>query len=118
MEKDFKKLRTKTNILETLPSIITDSDKRYVKQIFPCCGTLLKNNKTVEGNSATYTGWAKTDKKELLRVEAEPRENKDGSLSLALKVVSIPNVTAVELGLLEPEVPDYKSKEVKDFLNQ
>lgn len=115
---EAKKLRKKSEILESLGEAINKSDKEYVKQIYSCCGSLVKNGFVSESNPATYVGWLRLDNGDILRVEGEPRPGKDGKVSLALKGVTVPHAKAVELGIDNPKIPDYQSPETVDFLNQ
>lgn len=118
MSDQKKALRKKTEILETLPRIISKSDKKFVSELFTCSGVLVKNGYQKEDNPASYVGWARIESGDIIRLEAEQREGEGGKIILALKVITIPELEAVEMGLAEPAIPNYKSEKTKSFLDQ
>lgn len=111
-------LRSKSEIVESLPKAIKQSDKDHVRKIYTCHGNLVKNGYPNENNPATWIGWGRLESGDIVRIEAETREGKSGKKSLALKLVTIPNAQAVEMDLDEAKIPDYISNESKDFLDQ
>jgi hypothetical protein len=112
------KLRPKTTVLETLPKAVKQNDKDHVRKIYPAHGNLIKNEYRSDDNPATWIGWIRTEKGEVIRLEGETRVNRKGSKSMALKAVTIPNHIAVQLDLDDPKVPNYVSQETQDFLDQ
>ena len=115
-------VRKKHEILETLADAINDSDRKTAKDVFICSGSLLKNKYKTKDNPASFVGWARSENQDLIRVEGEPRE-RGGQINLALKLITIPNEMAVELGLDAPNIPAYtkqsREKESQsDFFNQ
>lgn len=113
-----KQLRKKPEVLDSLSRIVTPSDTSYVNNLYPSYGNLVKNGFANEDNPATYIGWGKLEDGTILRIEGEPRESDRGNTSVAMKIVSIPAAEAVRLGLSEPKIPKYKSKETDNFLDQ
>lgn len=111
-----KDLRKKEAILDTLPRAATESDISYAKAIYASFGNLIKNGYVNEANPATYVGWLKLEDGTIIRLEGEERQGKTGRKGLALKGVTVPNQQAVAMGMAEPEIPKYKSKETESFL--
>lgn len=112
------RLREKREILETLPNVVNDSDKRTTKNAYKCSGSILKNKFKTKDNPASYVGWGRTDDDKIVRIEAEERNQADGSVTLALKIVTIPESMTLDLDLDQPKIPNYMSKESKGFLGQ
>jgi len=112
------KLRSKGEILESLPRAIKQSDKDHVKKIFPAHGNMVKNAYPNPDNPATWIGWARLEDGNVIRLEGETRVSKSGKKSLALKVLTLSEAQAVEMELSDPKIPDYVSQETQDFLDQ
>ena len=112
------KLRPKTAVLESLPKAVKQGDKEHVRKIYPAHGNLVKNGYLSDDNPATWIGWLRTEKGEVIRLEGETRMGRNGTKSMALKAVTIPNDIAVQLDLDDPKVPNYVSQETQDFLDQ
>jgi len=109
-------LRSKEEIINTLPEAATESDVKYAKDIYVTCGNLIKNGFINSSNPANYVGWLKLEDGTIVRLEGEERPGKNGKVGLALKGVSVPNSLAVQMGMSDPEIPQYKSKETESFL--
>jgi hypothetical protein len=116
-----KKTRKKSEILDTLPDVITEGDKSFVKSMYHCSGSLLLNEYQSDDNPATYVGWLKTDSGDIVRIEGETRVNEKGKINLALKNVTVPRGTAEAIGLEEqsfrPSVTGEKDSQI-DFFHQ
>lgn len=112
------KLRPKTEVLGSLSKAVKQSDKDHVRKIYPAHGNLVKNSFQNADNPATWIGWIRTEKGEVIRLEGETRVGRKGSKSMALKAVTVPNNVAVELDLDDPKLPNYVSQETRDFLDQ
>ncbi len=111
-------LRKKSEIIETLPKAINNSDKKHVKSMFRCHGNIVKNSFVSDDNPAEYVGWLRTDSNEVMRIEGESKKHDNGKITLSIKGVTIPNTMAVELDLDEPQIPEYQSQQTRDFLSQ
>ena len=117
-----KSVRKKPEILETLPRVVSDSDKKLTNSMYRCSGSLIKNEFQTVDNPATYVGWSRTDRDEIQRMEAEPRHHKDGKITMSMKTVTVPPDMAVELGLAV-RIPDYQGdrkerESQQDFFTQ
>lgn len=118
MKDETIKLRSKAEIIESLPDAVKKSDRDHVRKIYAGHGNLVKNGYPNAHSPATWIGWARTEKGEVIRIEGETRMGKSGKKSLALKVITVPNELAVKMDLDEPNIPDYISQETQDFLDQ
>jgi hypothetical protein len=113
----MKKLRTKSEILGTLADVVTENDKKIAKAMYHASGLMVKNSKPTDMCNASYVGWARNEKGDLLRIEGEPR-GEGATASLTFKVVTVPNITGVDLGLDEPKGEDFrKNKGVNNFFD-
>jgi hypothetical protein len=110
------KLRSKDEIINTLPDAATDTDVEYAKSVYVTCGNIIKNGFMHPHNPATYVGWLKLEDGTIVRLEGEERKGKNGKVNLALKGVTVPNDLAVQMGMADPSIPNYKSKETESFL--
>lgn len=109
-------LRSKAEILGNLNEVVTDNDKKICKSMYHASGSLVMNKKKDSACGASYVGWGRTDKGELVRFEGEPR-GEGASASLVIKMITVPNITGVDLGLEEPRGEDFRNKGVKNFFD-
>ena len=115
---DNIKLRSKGDIISSLPKAVKKSDAEHVRKVYPGHGNIVKNGYPNAHNPASWIGWGRTEDGQVVRIEGETRVGRSGNKSLSLKIITIPNDLAVELDLDDPKVPDYISQETKDFLDQ
>ena len=111
---ETKKVRTKKEILETLPDAINNSDRKVCKSMYSCSASLLKNEFQTDANPATYTGWGRLESQDIIRIEGEPKQQAGGKKTMSLKIITIPHDMAVELDLDEPRVPKYTTKDSQE----